>query len=332
MYKMDKLTSKKELISLVKDVSKNSDRTPYDNMNYYELSLKKMHFLYLILFKKPVFYKFECGNEKLIIPLFRSLLTNEVRLYGDGMGFGFCNFIYDGEVSLGFISDAVDEILKVYKNKSIKFNRVLENSLLYDVLKSKGLSNEIEHGVRICLHEDYNCHFNSLSKNSRQNIRTSKNRLSKQKLDYKLYVFDRKDIDSTIKSEVISIYMSRLKKYKNISFYDKLFYNYFDLGFKNISISENSKLIVLKIDGNTAAFMISIVQGESVFCPRLAINEKYNFYSPGVLLVSMYLEYIYKYMENVKFVDMMQGLEKYKFVVGGVKYNIHSFSSSCKVN
>lgn len=89
--------------------------------------------------------------------------------------------------------------------------------------------------------------------------------------------------------------------------------------------------IMLYIDNELAAFMGGLTsQGEEDYIvPRLSINSKYGFYSPGMLLVNETVRYMIN-KTSIRNLDLSLGTETYKSKMGGVKFLIKRFVISCR--
>lgn len=83
---------------------------------------------------------------------------------------------------------------------------------------------------------------------------------------------------------------------------------------------------MLTIDGESAASMEGFYNEKlkSVELPRLSINEKFGWYSPGLILLN---ESIKRFGEDdkVRTIDLTRGIEKYKFDMGGAEYDTMIF-------
>ena len=81
----------------------------------------------------------------------------------------------------------------------------------------------------------------------------------------------------------------------------------------------SSMSVMLFIDNELAAFMSGLKSpGESDYIiPRLSINGKYSFYSPGMLLVNETVRYLIEKTSN-RNLDLSLGTENYKTQMGGV--------------
>lgn len=325
MLKIIKHKKIKNILILLKDLDFVIENSPYERREYYIVSLKKISMIYHILLNRIIFYEFKVPNKRVVIPLYDSLLNNELRLYGDSFGFGFCNLISNKNIDEDFISNCISKLISINNDKKIIFNRVLVNSKLYNVLSSMKLPYNISPAVRIPFKNDYDSHFKSLKKSSRQNVRTAYNRLNKSEKNYSFEIHDLNSIDDNLIYDVVKLYLNRLKKYKKLNLFDKLYFKYFDLCFKYLKTSSRCSLVTLKIDSKLASFMVILKEGESLFCPRLAISDDYSFYSPGIVLVDCYIKHLYQNNSSIKVLDMMQGKENYKLVLGGEEYNVYDF-------
>ncbi|MBR0256652.1 MAG: GNAT family N-acetyltransferase, partial [Synergistaceae bacterium] len=78
------------------------------------------------------------------------------------------------------------------------------------------------------------------------------------------------------------------------------------------------------IDGDIAAFMYGYDNRRimSVEIPRLAINDKFRFYSPGLLLVNETVKILME--KGYRSLNLCRGTEKYKFDMGGSEYMTES--------
>ena len=80
------------------------------------------------------------------------------------------------------------------------------------------------------------------------------------------------------------------------------------------------------IDGEVAAFMFGYInqRNHSLEIPKLAINEKFGFYSPGMLLVDNTVKYLAN-NTSIKNLDLCRGTEQYKLKMGGKIYPTYKY-------
>ena len=83
--------------------------------------------------------------------------------------------------------------------------------------------------------------------------------------------------------------------------------------------------MVQNISKIIAAFWGGLINksGDYIIVPRLAINDKYGWYSPGIVLINETM----KTLENtkIKYFDLSMGTENYKLVMGGNIYETYNF-------
>lgn len=91
--------------------------------------------------------------------------------------------------------------------------------------------------------------------------------------------------------------------------------------------SSKSLMTVLLIDGKVGAFMHGFYNEglKSFEVPKLAMNEEYSWYSPGLVLVN---ETAKKFIEDghIQYIDLTRGTEKYKTDMGGQFYETHAIT------
>lgn len=108
------------------------------------------------------------------------------------------------------------------------------------------------------------------------------------------------------------VYVQRqAKQYEKGVIYHRFSYKWINYMSQTVT-SEEGFVAIVKVDGQVAAFMkgYNNVRTESLEVPRLAINDEYYFYSPGVLLVNETMKWIYD-QDDVSILDLCRGTEKY---------------------
>ena len=84
-------------------------------------------------------------------------------------------------------------------------------------------------------------------------------------------------------------------------------------------VKEHGTVCALLIDGEVAAFLEGFIDKSSILVPRLAINEKYKRYSPGLIYVMKLLKSVTG-SEKIRCLNLLRGTEKYKYDLGGKTY------------
>jgi hypothetical protein len=303
--------------------------SPYQNVDYLKLAVHKHYFYSLIRMTRPFFIKFSINGEAfMILPLSKSIFNSRYFMFGDRAGFGYLDIICRDYNAFPDIKACFEMLIKEFSQAVFHFNRVKQDSLIYQILKDMSAPKSIEECVKIDLIGSYDDYFKSLSKNARQNFRTANNRIVKASKDLSFNRVSGKDISRDILDEMIVLYLKRLSSYKKyVNFLDRIFYSTFDLGFVSMERLNFTEVFLIYIDGKLAAFMLCLRNGDELLVPRLAVDTSFSFYSPGVLLVNAAIKYLFD--EGViKTFDLMQGKETYKFQVGGKIHQCYSFELS----
>lgn len=320
-------TNTKKIINLLDSFPDWRCISPYQNIDYFKLSLSKNLFFSLIRMNRPFFIKFQInGCDTLILPLSKSLISSSFTMYGDRSGFGYLDFLYIKNVTESDIEVCLNKIKEDFGDSKFYINRIKCDSQSYNVLREVSLMKQSDKCVKVFLNESFECYFKGLSKSVRQNYRTANNRINKAGVKISFKRYNCENISSNVRHEMISLYLKRLKKYRNsVGFFDRIFFNFFDLGFLGIKKLNFADTFIIYIDGKIAAFMICLVNENELFVPRLAIDDLYSIYSPGLLLIINTIEILSKSNNKFRSIDFMQGEEDYKFQVGGVLHESYSF-------
>lgn len=196
--------------------------------------------------------------------------------------------------------------------------------------------NSVHRGVKISLDGlTYEEWFAALSKNCRQNIRTAYNRTKRDQIAIKIAEYnnctDKGKSSDYIKilSECENVYLQRAYSKYCGSMWHKLRRTFLlkKLHYLSRSLRLGTGFIyALKFNDEVAAF-ISGYRNEmlkSLEVPMLAISRKYEFYSPGYILVSEML----RRMQNlgITTLNLCNGTEKYKLDLGGDIYSTRDFT------
>lgn len=186
-------------------------------------------------------------------------------------------------------------------------------------------------GVKIDLGTNFDEYFARLSKHVRQNVRTAYNRLERDRKSIAFEMFSTCGIGDRLESPKGSCAIVDCKRM--YSRRQKARYNHKGLAHwvwqsfcdpLSLAVNgENGFLAVLRSDGRAVAFMEGYVnaRSNSLEVPRLAIDEDFLFYSPGLVLISELAKWLYG-NSYLRVIDLCRGCEKYKFDMGGSQYNV----------
>lgn len=320
------------IVELLESFKNPSRSSPYQRVEYVKLSLRK-HFLYSLLrFVRPFFLRFNINGEAAVImPLSRSIFGSSYYLFGDRAGSGYLDVIHRNDLSPSDVKACFELLIKEFPNSVFYFNRIRNGSQTFSILSEISTSSGSEECVALELSSDYESYYHSLSKNARQNFRKSNNRISKDSKEVSFLQLNGKDVSRDILDAMIALYIKRLEKRYNrgLRFINTLFYKHFDIGFIAMRQLDFSEVFLIYIGDKLAGFMYCLVDGDELIVPRLAIDDSFSFYSPGVLLVISTIRELYL-AGVIKNFDLMQGQEGYKFQVGGKVHECYSFELSKK--
>lgn len=216
-----------------------------------------------------------------------------------------------------------------YPGKTLNWKFLGDESLSWYYLKKNGVidsakANSTIYSVRIFKAQSHEEYFDHLGKKAKQNVRTAYNRLNRDGHDYNMKAFQKGDgsLDSAegkkVFSKCLDVYIKRqTEKYGKNPLYSSVSYRHFNYVTKSIQ-EENGIILALFIDGEIAAFMGGYVNAnsESIEIPWLAMDEKFAFYSPGMILVNEVMKYLHE-TDALNTLDLCRGTEKYKLDMGG---------------
>ncbi len=263
---------------------------------------------------------------------------------GTAEGFDYVDLVYDCHRSISSLKEALFVLLNYLKDngasevvwnwlpqESMAMRIFAEYSQEDDPFKIDELHDVV--AIAIDLPPSHDQYIASLSKHTRQNLRTAYNRLSKAELSLASNIFFTKDITSQVIDRLynghIGMYEERqVNRYNSSRLRQWLKGKYHYL----VSTLKTSVGFIseIRINGNPAAFMEGYVNADnvSVVIPKLAINEQYGHYSPGMILVNETAKHLIN--AGYKQLDLARGGEQYKLSMGGTIYNTHNIKIKLK--
>lgn len=257
---------------------------------------------------------YENGDPKCIAPLAIDKSPKKtIRLLGHGTNAGYLDYIYEDPKSVNKLHNYVVE---KYSDFDIDFIFVSENSPLYGLLNVSDTFNNY------AIHfNGYETYFNSLSKSTKQNIRTAYNRMKTDEKEYVLSIYTSyEQLGKMCLTEINQLYHKRKADWIDGQPIDKKTQNKVlrrDVIYQGVRKLDNPVIAVLRIDSVIAAFFIGFSYDNGVCIPRLAIDIEYGRYSPGVVLINEFLKTL---PDNAPYIfDLCRGDEKYKSSLGGEK-------------
>ena len=279
---------------------------------------------------KPIYYEVLNNHQTvLIIPLCKYNGKDEYSIIGLFNGLQSYDFIYDHSESIETLSSYLSFFMKSLKYTKLYIKNMPQSSLVYQALQTANFVDTVctSKNVNIFVGSCYEEYYNSLSKHTRQNIRTSYNRLNKDGLDCEFQFYINQPIERRLINELIELYCNRHeKKYEVYSSKYKRFYlKYIDFS-TYCQQNHQNVYAILKIDGVIAAFLSGLIDknSKSVIIPRLSINDDFLKYSPGIVLINETAKKLAE-NKNIDNLDLSKGDEKYKLSMGGEVYYTMDF-------
>lgn len=268
---------------------------------------------------------------QMICPLAIDRRKREIFLLGDFSAVGYCDMIYGPDVTDEQF-DAVTGALKArYPGHALKFNKVNEGSALCTYLLRRSTTTSQGECVCVSLGADYDAYYQSLSKHSRQNIRTAYNRMSRDEKKFEFQIVHGTDrLTKQQKDDIIRVYCTRMHdKFGNEVLPYPIMYTaqrYFNPIVQSLNALDSQFHALLYIDGELAAFLSGLRNSDDsrIVVPRLSMNGRFEFYDPGIILLRETAEYLCREYPNTE-LDLSRGNEKYKYTMGGKPHFNHSF-------
>jgi hypothetical protein len=277
------------------------------------------------------------GRAILIAPLwiikstFRVLNKKGVYLIGRQGWSDYLNLIYRD-----FDPQAVSFLFQWIKNtfhlRLFFFEQLKETNSLYRYIVNtckvnKNITTKCVHLPLLASVEEYH---KTLSKNSRQNLRTAYNRLQKDRHSITFDFDDKPDLELCKQMRACRLAKRNDKNYSILDKFKKYIKDKFVFKFPSylpFYEDKQSHFLTAYIDGELCAFFCYGLDNkhEEIVLMAVGISEKYAKYSPGVLLLYEYIKH--QIVErDIKTIDMTRGDEKYKYVLGGINHFIQTIN------
>lgn len=270
------------------------------------------------------FIVFEDETPIIIAPLFKN--KHELFVVGGSVGWDYTDLFYLRDSSYEKKLDCMNYLLNYLKKKGFRVLRwdfLPSDSLSFKLLeefKNKPIAEIKNVGIKF---DDYNSYLCALSKSVRQNLRTAENRIIRENKTYELLNNINQPLPKKIVKECIDLYCTRQKnKYKK-NLLSLLMIK--TINFQTqMMVKQKGIFFVLQIDGKVASFMFGYHCENSLEIPKLAIDDTFKFYSPGMVLVNKTIEYLANETQ-IRYLDLCRGTESYKFKMGGQEYYTYNY-------
>ena len=262
------------------------------------------------------FVVFFDGEECICIaPLIIDRYPNKaVRLLGHGTNAGVLDFVYRDSLKDEKIKSILSTLVAIFPGYDFDFIFVHEESKLFPFLEViETFENFMVSG------SDYESWFAGLSKKTRQNIRTAYNRMNSDGITYSLGKTSNSNIDETLVQEIDSLYQERRQAWgvhtSRLQQMMRLRSGKRDIVYRTITDSPSGVVYRLMLNDKCAAFFAGYQFESYIHVPRLAIDDSFGRYSPGMVLINECL----KQFEGMPFkFNLGRGSEGYKKNLNGV--------------
>lgn len=324
-----------------------SEMTSFQSYDWSLLLLKDIkEKLLRSIFWKPVFicHFNDDGKIDMIAPLVvqsRSVnlrfysMTSGICILGEKSYSDYLNFIYDG-----WSDEAADEIFGFihdnYGELELRFNNVPENSSLAKYISARFelLNRDGETAVFVKNPADADEYYKSLSKNTRQNIRTAYNRLAKSGFEYEITLCDTVP-DKASEKVMHDIHNDRFIKKNGLDGKFSIKKFIWAAAHKNNEIKHNcvfnalktldsSWLLLIRINGEIAGYLCGLKSKDTYYVLQNSFSEKFREFSPGFLAC---YDLVTRFAGDgdIKYIDFTRGTEDYKYKLNGTEKSLCNF-------
>lgn len=273
-----------------------------------------------------VFYVVYDDDDPVIIaPIFKK--KKQVTVAGTDEFFDYTDWFYPKKIEKEKLKVAFYTLMNYLKRHGavyMKWNYVPEESLSREFLKDFTTTFEQVDNTEIPF-SNYSDYFLSLSKSTKQNLRTAENRLKRDNKKYELLSNLETNLSADILQKCIDIYCKRQREKYRKSIFNQAMIKTFNYSTEMLR-KQKGLIMVLTINDDVASFMFGYINSrrKSYEVPKLAISEKYAFYSPGMLLVNKSIQ-LFADKTDIRILDLCRGTEQYKIKMGGEIYHTYNY-------
>lgn len=297
--------------------------SPYQSYDFCAIVASDYRFSHLRVALTPVFLEIRRDGVPIIIaPLWKKPAKRppfyECYLFPDFCLCGYLDIVYAHDCTDEDFGQAL-RLIEREMRVPLTLRRVNETSLFGQYLLKHFEPYGDAPSAMVSFPDGYDAYFATLGKQTRQNVRTSHNRMRRDGRKWDLRVYQRQEIDEVIWGEVMRIHVKRKMSRDGVD--EKGIRGYVarrhDPMERAIRTAPFNCLFMLTIDGVGAAYFTSFFTSDErcLVTPRLDMDDEFRFYSPGIVLISEAIKYLCENTE-VRSLDLCHGDQKYKYVMG----------------
>lgn len=323
---------------------------PYQQPEMLEASYNSLMFRIKTRAKIRFFAVYQGDHAVLIAPL--KVFKSGIKVLGTQEGYNMSDFVYSTK-DCNLLADAIFALLnhikkRIYSDEpfTVDWWYLSDEALSWKALHKLSDDGKIAfsfepepiNNVQIPLKSDYDTYYNGLSKHARQNIRTAYNRVKRDNCSLSIHFYpmnEGREVRSAAREaykQYSSIYMKRLEERYHLKglrlLRKRILEKYINSGWKTASASF-TLLADISLNDEVAAYAKCYMDQphRKVTVPNLAIDIKWGFYSPGIILVN---ELVNHFIDTggADYLSMGRGEESYKYEMGGEVYLTYNCSFS----
>ena len=277
------------------------------------------------------------GNVICIAPLRIKRLVKKrtivrcIELLGADSFSDYVNLIYDSCYEEGF-STMMEYIFKRWKKYSIDWRSIPKDSLFADFLINYYKDNTLDFRKCVYIPVEKKDYYSELSKNTRQNFRTSCNRMQRDGLSFRWEIVNIIDEDSLI-DKLLEINLERTIEKNSHRFTNRVSVIKEKIRLRYLSIiriimgnSEYAWSLIAYLNDDIAGFLTGAYYKDKVYVMMNKVSPQYEFYSPMIVASIQYIGELCQSDSDIKIVDFGRGTESYKYRLGGEEADLIKFS------
>lgn len=317
-----------------------SEANVYQDKDYFKFYMKSQSFRVIGL--RPEISRLEFSYSCLLLyskenlvcgfPYRYSKKKNEVQFIWDQKSIN--NLIYDAaELKQSHVDELFVFLLNRYPDCRIFLQNVDRETLFYKLLKSSCAfvkEEKLSESVSICVKEGFDVWYDSLSKSTKQNLRTAYNRLKTDNVSYQIDHFSGK-IPVKITFDIMYLQRKRNleKSGRNYGILTKFlcfcgaFLSFFNPRTQMLLKTDRNFLLTFKVENKLAGFCAGFCSSNGRFLiPFLKFNSEFKRYSPGGIVIKECIKELSCQRNfSLRQFDLLTGDEPYKYTYGGVAYS-----------
>ena len=309
----------------------NTRLTPYQEYSYCSIVDQCSIILKWNRFKNIIYeVRNEDNQTVIIVPLHlkRTKTENIAYSWGEKSQAGHLDFIYKDQIQTEAFLSAMKLISRDIGNVRFVLNRVAEQSRLNELIQTVYGPTDYtvtrSTCVQIPIATTYNDYLASLSRQVKQNLRTSFNRLKTDNRTYEVQTYVNQPVPTNMLAQLFKIYWKRLSDKaidiganKYLPVFLRMRLHPTTVALKRLN---NVYYSIIYIDNMIAGFSAGLISRQGkIILPYFNINSTFARYSPGGILITETIKYLSENY-NYKYFDLSRGTEKYKYTYGGIEH------------